>query len=94
MSLCHLVPPQDTKWYKFPLSGEDTKWHNVYHLGSFAMFVTMATTKMVLNPFFDTNKENNSLGEIILDNCGFHGNKTIESALITEFGNHGNKQNI
>ena len=24
MSLCHLLRPQDTKWHKVPLGGEDT----------------------------------------------------------------------
>ena len=47
MSLCHSVPPQDTKWHKVPLSGRDTKWHKVCQLVSFVMFVTVATTKIV-----------------------------------------------
>ena len=47
VSYCHLVPPQDTKLHKVSLSGEDTKWHNVCHLVSFVLFVTMATKKIV-----------------------------------------------
>ena len=74
------MPPQDTKWHKVPLSGRDTKWHKVYHLGTFAIFVTMATTKTCIKAIFDAYKENNDFGELILDNCGFQGNKIIESA--------------
>ena len=55
------MPPQDTKWHKVPLSGRDTKWHKVYHLGSFVMFVTMATTINCIKAIFDANKENNGL---------------------------------
>ena len=32
MSFCHSVPPQDAKWHKVPISGEETKWHKVCHL--------------------------------------------------------------
>ena len=53
----------------------------------------MATTKNGIKAIFDAYKEdskkNISFWKIIRDNCGFHG----ISALILEFGNHGNKQN-
>ena len=83
VSVCHLVPPQDTKWHKVPLSGEDTICHKVCQLVSFVMLVTMATTKMVYKPFFmliTKVVKNIGFWKLIWDNCGFHGKKIIESA--------------
>ena len=74
VSFCHLVPTQDIKWHKVPLSGEDTKWHNVCHLVSFVGYshfpFHIQKKKFLIFMFMRTHI---SFWNIIRDNCGFHG---------------------
>ena len=83
------MPPQDTKWHKVSLSGKDTKWHNgtkwhnVCHLVSFCHVGNHGNSKNSIKAFFMLIKmvvKESGFWKNIPDNCGFHGNKIIESA--------------
>ena len=51
---------------------------------SYSQLKNHGNSKNYIKAIFDGNKEgskkNIDFGEFILDNCGFHGNKIIESA--------------